>query len=75
VGGTNAHVILAEPPVAGPPSASRSKQLFLLSAKSKTSLDAMTENLRTWLEAHPNASLADAAYTLQVGRRPSSTAA
>jgi acyl transferase domain-containing protein len=44
-------------------SASRSKQLFLLSAKSKTSLDAMTENLRNWLEAHPNASLADAAYT------------
>jgi phthiocerol/phenolphthiocerol synthesis type-I polyketide synthase E len=43
--------------------------MFLLSAKSKTSLDAMTENLRVWLEAHPKASLADAAYTLQVGRR------
>lgn len=69
VGGTNAHVILAEPPVAKASSASRDKQLFLLSAKSKTSLDAMTENLRTWLEGHPNASLADAAYTLQVGRR------
>ncbi|WKZ67917.1 MAG: amino acid adenylation domain-containing protein [Flavobacteriales bacterium] len=69
VGGTNAHVILAEPPVAVASSASRSKQLFLLSAKSKTSLDAMTDNLRTWLEAHPEASLADAAYTLQVGRR------
>lgn len=69
VGGTNAHVILAEPPVAKASSASRSKQLFLLSAKSKTSLDAMTENLRLWLETHPNASLADAAFTLQVGRR------
>ncbi len=69
VGGTNAHVILAEPPVAVASSASRSRQLFLLSAKSRTSLDAMTDNLRTWLEAHPNASLADAAYTLQVGRR------
>ncbi len=69
VGGTNAHVILAEPPVMVASSASRSKQLFLLSAKSKTSLDAMTENLRAWLEAHPNASLADAAFTLQVGRR------
>ncbi|MBK6774282.1 MAG: amino acid adenylation domain-containing protein [Flavobacteriales bacterium] len=69
VGGTNAHVILAEPPVVAPSSASRNKQLFLLSAKSKTSLDAMTENLRAWLEAHPNASLADAAFTLQVGRR------
>ncbi len=69
VGGTNAHVILAEPPVAVASSASRDKQLFLLSAKSKTSLDAMTDNLRTWLEAHPNTTLADAAYTLQVGRR------
>ena len=69
VGGTNAHVILAEPPVAKASSASRSKQLFLLSAKSKASLDAMTDNLRTWLETHPKASLADAAYTLQVGRR------
>ncbi len=69
VGGTNAHVILAEPPVEVPSSASRSKQLFLLSAKSKTSLDAMTENLRAWLGSHPEASLADAAYTLQVGRR------
>lgn len=69
VGGTNAHVILAEPPVEAPTNASRDKQLFLLSAKSRTSLDAMTENLRAWLEAHPNASLADATYTLQVGRR------
>jgi phthiocerol/phenolphthiocerol synthesis type-I polyketide synthase E len=39
--------------------------LFLLSAKSKTSLDAMTDNLHAWLESHPEASLADAAYTLQ----------
>lgn len=69
VGGTNAHVILGEPPVAKASSASRSKQLFLLSAKSKTSLDAMTDNLRNWLATHPKSSLADAAYTLQVGRR------
>nr|MBP8824214.1 amino acid adenylation domain-containing protein [Flavobacteriales bacterium] len=69
VGGTNAHVILAEPPVAAVSGASRSKQLFLLSAKSKTSLDAMTENLGAWLGSHPEAPLADVAYTLQVGRR------
>jgi amino acid adenylation domain-containing protein len=69
VGGTNAHVILAEPPVQHPTSPSRSKQLLLLSAKSRTSLDAMTDNLRNWLATNPDASLADAAYTLQVGRR------
>lgn len=69
VGGTNAHVILAEPPVAQPTGSSRAKQLLLLSAKSKASLESMTENLRAWLENHPEASLADAAYTLQLGRR------
>ena len=69
VGGTNAHVILAEPPVATPSGPSRGKQLFLLSAKSRASLDAMTDNLRKWLEEHPDSSLADAAFTLQTGRR------
>ncbi len=69
VGGTNAHVILGEAPLIEPSSDSRSKQLFLLSAKSKYSLDAMTENFRTWLETHPEASLADASFTLMEGRR------
>jgi len=69
VGGTNAHVILGERPLPVPSSVSRVKQVFLLSAKSKVSLDAMTDNLRSWLEKHPEASLADAAYTLKVGRR------
>lgn len=69
VGGTNAHIILEEAPVLPPTSASRSKQLILLSAKSRASLDSMTERMRSFLEEHPNTSLADAAYTLQVGRR------
>ncbi|HEX2617662.1 MAG TPA: amino acid adenylation domain-containing protein, partial [Flavobacteriales bacterium] len=75
VGGTNAHVILAEAPVRSASSASRAQQVFFLSAKSKTSLDAMTENLRAWLlldSARSDSSLsslADAAFTLQVGRR------
>ncbi len=75
VGGTNAHVVMAEPPVMAASSASRSKQLLMLSAKTKTSLDAMTDNLRAWLlldsarSARQSGSLADAAYTLQIGRR------
>jgi amino acid adenylation domain-containing protein len=69
VGGTNAHVILQEPPVREASSRSREKQLLLLSAKTRTSLDAMTENLRAFLDTHPDTSLSDAAYTLQVGRR------
>lgn len=69
VGGTNAHVIMGEPPLAKPSSASREKQLFVLSAKSRTSLDAMTDQLGAWLASNPEVNLADAAYTLQVGRR------
>ncbi len=69
VGGTNAHVILGEAPVREASSEGRKKQLFLLSAKTKASLDAMTGNFRNWIERHPEASLADAAYTLMVGRR------
>jgi acyl transferase domain-containing protein len=53
VGGTNAHVILAEPPVGRPRALRVANNSFLLSAKSKTSLDAMTDNLRNWLEATP----------------------
>ncbi len=69
VGGTNAHVILGEAPLLEESSKSREKQLFQLSAKSKDSLDAMTENFRAWVESHPDASLADASYTLMEGRR------
>ncbi|MFZ1615925.1 MAG: amino acid adenylation domain-containing protein, partial [Flavobacteriales bacterium] len=69
VGGTNAHAILGEAPLLPASGGSRSKQLFLLSAKSLTSLDAMTANFRDWLSTNPDASLADAAYTLQMGRR------
>ena len=69
VGGTNAHVILGEAPVPSPSTASRGKQLLLLSAKTRAALDAMTENLRSWLEAHTDVPLADVAYTLRVGRR------
>jgi amino acid adenylation domain-containing protein len=69
VGGTNAHVILGEAPARPSSGGSRSKQLFLLSAKSTASLDAMTANFREWLQGNRGASLADAAFTLQMGRR------
>ncbi len=69
VGGTNAHVILEEPPVPVPTGPSRERQLLLLSAKSKASLDVMTGNLRSFLETHQDVPLADVAFTLQNGRR------
>jgi amino acid adenylation domain-containing protein len=83
IGGTNAHVILEEWPeqagrktqVAGRP------HLILLSAKTSSALERMTENLANYLKEdlkknpgnpdnpiNPGLNLADAAYTLQVGR-------
>ena len=46
----------------------RSYQLILLSAKTQAALDEMTRKLAEHLEKHPHINLADAAYTLQVGR-------
>ncbi|HLP45175.1 MAG TPA: amino acid adenylation domain-containing protein [Candidatus Kapabacteria bacterium] len=70
VGGTNAHMILEEPPEREPSSERRKHQLILLSAKSKNALDQMSENFREHLSRNREINLADAAYTLQVGRSP-----
>ncbi len=67
-GGTNAHVILEEAPIAKPSSPSRSWQLLVLSTKTSTALSTATENLANYLQEHPSLNLADVAYTLQVGR-------
>jgi amino acid adenylation domain-containing protein len=69
LGGTNAHIILEEPPEAEPPSQSRSSHLLLLSAKSNEALERVTSNLASFLERNPQTNLANVAYTLQVGRR------
>ncbi|HEU5378051.1 MAG TPA: SDR family NAD(P)-dependent oxidoreductase [Ktedonobacteraceae bacterium] len=69
MGGTNAHVILEEAPSRPPSDPSRASQLFVLSARTTSALESATENLRTYLQRHPEANLADIAYTLQVGRR------
>jgi len=70
IGGTNAHAVLEEAPEipAGEPSR-RPSRLLVLSAKTPTALETATANLAGWLEAHPEASLDDAAFTLQVGRQ------
>ncbi|MFD2168478.1 type I polyketide synthase [Tumebacillus lipolyticus] len=68
MGGTNAHVILEEAPASVPTGPSRGLQLLMLSAKTSTALEAVTERLLRYFEQHPQVSLADTAYTLQVGR-------
>ncbi|MBI1890865.1 MAG: SDR family NAD(P)-dependent oxidoreductase [Burkholderiales bacterium] len=67
IGGTNAHIVLEEPPVVES-SDSRPWQLVLLSAKTPSALDRMTENLSGWMARTADEKIADAAFTLQVGR-------
>jgi amino acid adenylation domain-containing protein len=69
IGGTNAHVIVEEPPlrISGP--SERATQLLVVSARSIASLARQLTNLSGYLAEHPEVNLADVAYTLQVGRR------
>ncbi len=69
MGGTNAHVILEEPPARPPSGNSRSKQLLLFSAKTDTSLQMNKQRLHDFLEGNPNIPIADVAYTLATGRQ------
>jgi len=68
LGGTNAHVVLEEPPAPAPADPGAEWQLLVLSARSDSALKAAREALRARLEADPSANLADVAFTLQVGR-------
>ena len=69
-GGTNAHVVLEEAPELDPSGPSRAIQILTVSAGSEDGLDAATANLFEHLGRHPEIPLADAAYTLKIGRRP-----
>lgn len=68
-GGTNCHVVLEEAPEALVGEGDRSQHLLVLSAKSAAALDRLSADLAARLEQDPGLSLADAAYTLAVGRR------
>ena len=69
IGGTNVHMILEEAPQGEPSGPSRPQQLLLLSAKTATALEQMTDNLAAYLKNNPQTNLADGAFTLQVGRK------
>jgi amino acid adenylation domain-containing protein len=69
VGGTNAHIVVEEAPLAAESGPSLPRQLLLLSARTPAALDAATANLRAFLASRPDVNLADVAYTLHAGRR------
>jgi len=70
VGGTNAHVVVEEAPsTSGEARKSEAPQLIVLSAKTRYALEEATAQLGQYLKAHPQLSLADVAFTSQMGRR------
>ncbi len=70
VGGTNAHIILQEAPKASSSGDSpRQKQLMLFSARSEKSLQKSKVKYIDFLSDNTEINIADAAYTLAVGRK------
>jgi acyl transferase domain-containing protein len=68
--GTNAHVIVAAAEAEDPPPAVADRPLHLLavSARTESALAAAAAGLAAHLESHPEASLADVAFTTGAGR-------
>lgn len=68
VGGTNAHLILEQPPAVRTGGDTRPYQLLAFSARTPTALTAMEEAFRSHLCESPARELADIAFTLAEGR-------
>ena len=69
IGGANAHVVLEEAPAIEGAGSSRPWQLLALSSKTESALETATARLAAHLRKHSDLNLADAAYTLQIGRK------
>ncbi|MFK4066858.1 type I polyketide synthase [Streptomyces sp. NPDC029674] len=69
VGGTNAHVVVEEPPLPAPSPADGRPQLLVLSALGDASLQRSGAALADALRTDSAPDLADAAHTLRVGRQ------
>lgn len=69
VGGTNAHVVIEEPPVRAPVIAS-GPQIITLSAKTRVSLEGLVAKWRDFAETPgPDFCIANSAFTTQTGRK------
>lgn len=68
-GGTNVHAVLEEAPIRKPQTGPRPWHLLTLSARSAGALDCLTRKLADHFRNNPGLNLADAAYTLHIGRK------
>jgi len=69
VGGTNAHVVMQEAPLLPASDAAEGPQLLVLSARTPVALGRMAQQLADHLDANGDVNLADASWTLAVGRK------
>src|SRR5690606_35199996 len=69
VGGTNAHVVMEQPPPLPATQRSEGPQLLVLSARTPAALSESVTRLADHLHSEPDANLADVAWTLAVGRK------
>ncbi|MDI1476289.1 non-ribosomal peptide synthetase/type I polyketide synthase [Polyangium sp. y55x31] len=68
IGGTNVHVVLEEAPQAATSPSQRPFQLLCLAARTPSALAESVRRLRAHLASDPSVDVADAAYTLALGR-------
>jgi phthiocerol/phenolphthiocerol synthesis type-I polyketide synthase E len=69
IGGTNAHAVVEEAPLVASSPAAVPWQLLTLSAKSPGALEKASDQLADFIASHPEANLAEVAFTLQKGRK------
>ncbi|MCX7514607.1 polyketide synthase [Frateuria sp. STR12] len=69
VGGTNAHVVMEEPPPRAPSEPAEGPQLLVLSARTSSALGAAATRLAEHLAVQPQINLADVGWTLAAGRK------
>jgi acyl transferase domain-containing protein/acyl carrier protein len=70
IGGTNANVVIEQPPVRTASGPGRPAQLLLISARGEKPLADAVAQLARACRTGPDRPLADVAYTLSLGRRP-----
>ncbi|HZM84536.1 MAG TPA: SDR family oxidoreductase [Candidatus Limnocylindrales bacterium] len=68
IGGTNAHVIVEEPPRRPPVRPTTEPEVVLLSGRTAEAVAGLREALASHLVAHPDTPIADVAFTLAEGR-------